>query len=110
MDGEEEWEEEDIVEYKDVGEERRFLFKWAGWPAEYHTWEPQEHLSNPSGVLMRYWLVGGACGLSHPGPSATGLRTVFRTALSAENTSTYYGQRLTRIMTHIETLRKTTST
>lgn len=37
VDGEEEWEVKDIVEHKDVGDERRFLVKWAGWPAEYNT-------------------------------------------------------------------------
>ena len=46
VDNEEEWEVEDIVEHKDVGGEQRFLVKWAGWPAEYNTWEPREHLEN----------------------------------------------------------------
>jgi hypothetical protein len=42
------------VEHKDVGKERRFLVKWAGWPAEYNTWEPREHLTNAQKVLGRY--------------------------------------------------------
>jgi transposase InsO family protein len=54
VDGEEEWDVEDIVEHKDVGGERRFLVKWAGWPAEYNTWEPREHLQNAEKVLRVY--------------------------------------------------------
>ena len=54
IDNEEEWEVEDIVEHKDVGGEQRFLVKWAGWPAEYNTWEPREHLENAQHVLNAY--------------------------------------------------------
>lgn len=34
--------------------ERSFLVKWAGWPAEYNTWEPEEHLSNASKLVNAY--------------------------------------------------------
>jgi hypothetical protein len=54
VDGEEEWEVEDIVDHKDVGDERRFLVKWAGWPAEYNTWEPREHFANAKRIITAY--------------------------------------------------------
>jgi hypothetical protein len=54
VDGEEEWEVEDIVDHKNVGDERRFLVKWAGWPAEYNTWEPREHFANAKKIITAY--------------------------------------------------------
>jgi transposase InsO family protein len=54
VDGEEEWEVQEIVDHKDVGDERKFLVKWAGWPAEYNTWEPREHFANAKKVITDY--------------------------------------------------------
>ncbi|KAL8296565.1 hypothetical protein RB600_001856 [Gaeumannomyces tritici] len=33
---------------------RSFLVKWAGWPAEYNTWEPEEHLDNAQKLVKSY--------------------------------------------------------
>jgi hypothetical protein len=53
-DEEDEWEVEDIVMDKADGPDKRFLVKWKGWPAEYNTWEPREHLQNADKWLSKY--------------------------------------------------------
>ena len=53
-DRKEEQEVKDIVKYKDVGGERRFLVKQAGWPVKYNTWEPKKYLANVKKVLALY--------------------------------------------------------
>jgi hypothetical protein len=50
----EEWEVEDITGMKETEGERWFQVKWAGWPAEYNTWEPEKHLENARKLLNAY--------------------------------------------------------
>jgi hypothetical protein len=54
LDEEEEWEVEDIVDHIGHGAATRYLVKWTGWPVEYNTWEPEEHLANSPNILRRY--------------------------------------------------------
>jgi hypothetical protein len=54
IDDEEEWEVEDIVTHQGEGTDRRYLVKWSGWPVEYNTWEPSDHLRNAQQLLRRY--------------------------------------------------------
>ena len=53
-DDQEVWEVEDIEAHKDTSRGRRFLVKWAGWPAEYNTWEPEENLEGAKAMLRKY--------------------------------------------------------
>ncbi len=49
------WEVEDIKAHIDLANNRRkYLVKWKDWPAEYNTWEPDEHLKGAKTVLNRY--------------------------------------------------------
>jgi hypothetical protein len=41
------WEVEEVKGTARIGGKRHYLIKWAGWPAEYNSWEPQEHLAPP---------------------------------------------------------------
>ena len=50
-----EWEVEDIVTHEpELDGQSHYLVKWKGWPVEYNTWEPEEHLANASQMLSRY--------------------------------------------------------
>lgn len=49
-----EWEVEEVIAHKDEGDDRFYLVKWAGWPVEYNTWEPDHHLSNAKGMVAKY--------------------------------------------------------
>lgn len=49
-----EWEVEEVVSHKDVGDETFYLIKWKGWPVEYNTWEPKEHLENAQAMVRKY--------------------------------------------------------
>lgn len=51
---ENEWEVEEIVADKKVGDDTFYLVKWTGWPVEYNTWEPLEHLTNASQAIQRH--------------------------------------------------------
>ena len=35
----------------DTAKDRQYLVKWRGWPANYNTWEPKEHLKNTRQIL-----------------------------------------------------------
>lgn len=50
----EEWEVEDIVSRRDAPAGPLYLVKWKGWPVEYNTWEPEEHLANASRILAGF--------------------------------------------------------
>ena len=53
-DEQDEWDVEDIVTHDDFSGRRRYLVKWKGWPTEYNTWEPEEHMANASQLVKRY--------------------------------------------------------
>jgi len=49
------WEVEDIKAHYDTAKgRRRFLIKWKGWPTEYNTWEPEEHLAGAPTKVRNY--------------------------------------------------------
>lgn len=50
----EEWEVEDIVAHQNYNGQQYYLVKWEGWPVEYNTWEPSEHLGNAAQIVRRY--------------------------------------------------------
>lgn len=53
-DEQEEWVVEDIVRHREDRGAIEYLVKWEGWPVEYNTWEPKEHLKNAPAILKRY--------------------------------------------------------
>ena len=42
----EEWEVEEVRGTRKVGQQKFYLVKWAGWPSEYNSYEPEEHMEN----------------------------------------------------------------
>lgn len=50
----EEWEVEEVVAHKGEGADRLYLVKWKGWPVEYNSWEPAEHLANAPKKVAAY--------------------------------------------------------
>ena len=45
-DNEEEWEVEEVRGMRKAGQKKFYLVKWAGWPSEYNSYEPEEHMEN----------------------------------------------------------------
>ncbi len=52
--GTEHFEVEAIVAHRGNGRRRRFLVKWAGYPAHDNTWEPESNLEGASELLAEY--------------------------------------------------------
>ena len=46
QDDQEEWEVQEVKGSKNIDGIQHYLVKWTGWPSEYDTWEPIEHLTN----------------------------------------------------------------
>ena len=53
-DEQDEWELDEITAVKGTGSARRYLVKWKGWPVEYNTWEPEEHLQHAQTALRAF--------------------------------------------------------
>ncbi|KFZ04506.1 hypothetical protein V502_10100, partial [Pseudogymnoascus sp. VKM F-4520 (FW-2644)] len=51
---EDEYEVEEIKDQADLDGIRHYLVKWAGWPAEYNTWEPEANLENAPKALQSF--------------------------------------------------------
>jgi hypothetical protein len=49
-----EWKVEEIRDSKRIDGKRYYLIKWMGWPSEYDSWEPEEHLENASEAVARF--------------------------------------------------------
>lgn len=49
-----EWEVEEVIDHKLIGEASFYLVKWKGWPVEYNTWEPNHHLENAKAMVKKY--------------------------------------------------------
>jgi hypothetical protein len=45
LDKEEEWEVQEIRNAQTFDGALYYLMKWTGWPSEYNSWEPAEHLA-----------------------------------------------------------------
>ena len=54
MDGEEEFTIDHIAAHRPRGRSFEYLVRWAGYPVEYNTWEPQKHLCETE-AFERYW-------------------------------------------------------
>ena len=50
-DHQEEREVEEMRGIRKVGQQRVFLIKWAGWPSEYNSYKPEEHMENAQGTI-----------------------------------------------------------
>ncbi|KDN70668.1 hypothetical protein CSUB01_08324 [Colletotrichum sublineola] len=48
------WEVEEVVAHQGSGDDLSYLVKWAGWPAEYNTWEPLDHLEDAKEAVRKY--------------------------------------------------------
>lgn len=60
MEGEEEFEVEEILTHKPKGRKKtdprvKFLIKWKGYGEENNTWEPYKNLKNAHAALDEYW-------------------------------------------------------
>jgi hypothetical protein len=54
VDGEEEFTIDHIAAHRPRGRSFEYLVRWAGYPVEYNTWEPQKHLCETE-AFERYW-------------------------------------------------------
>lgn len=54
IDGEEEWEVEEILDYKLFGRTPKWLVKWKGFPDDDATWEPRRSLKNASEAIAEF--------------------------------------------------------
>ena len=54
VEGEEEWEVENILNKRKVRGKDKFLVQWKGFTAEGDTWESQENLQNVGDVLREF--------------------------------------------------------
>jgi hypothetical protein len=53
-DPQDEWEVEEVKGSTRLGGKRHYLVKWAGWPSEYNSWEPEEHLEGAPDAIKRF--------------------------------------------------------
>jgi len=53
-DPQDEWEVEEVKGAARLDGKRHYLVKWAGWPSEYNSWEPEEHLANAKRLVSRF--------------------------------------------------------
>ena len=53
-DPQDEWEVEEVRDSKRIDGKRHYLIKWTGWPSEYDSWEPEEHLENAPEAVARF--------------------------------------------------------
>jgi hypothetical protein len=49
-----EWEVEEIKAKEDFEGTTYYLVKWAGWPAEYNQWVPDEDMTNCHQLLSQF--------------------------------------------------------
>jgi RNase H-like domain found in reverse transcriptase/Reverse transcriptase (RNA-dependent DNA polymerase)/Integrase zinc binding domain/Chromo (CHRromatin Organisation MOdifier) domain/Zinc knuckle len=54
VEGEKEWEVEDILDEKDSHGERMYLLRWKGYPPCEDTWEPESHLEGAKELLTAF--------------------------------------------------------
>jgi len=45
-DPQDEWEVEEVLDKRRIKDTIHYLVKWAGWPSEYNSYEPADHLAN----------------------------------------------------------------
>jgi len=53
-DPQDEWEVEEIKGSARIDSKRHYLVKWAGWPSEYNSWEPIDHLENAQRLVTQF--------------------------------------------------------
>ena len=53
-DPEDEYEVEEIKAQAILQGTKYYLVKWAGWPLEYNTWEPEDNLENAPKALQSF--------------------------------------------------------
>ena len=54
LEGEEEWEVDEIISHRTRGQGYQYRVKWKGYPITEATWEPESNLQNSLQLLTRY--------------------------------------------------------
>jgi hypothetical protein len=54
IDGEEEFEVEEILDRRVRRNQTQYLVKWVGYPDHDNTWEPESHLANAKDQILRF--------------------------------------------------------
>ena len=45
---------EKVRKVRKVGQQKFYLVKWAGWPSEYNSYEPKEHIEHAPGTIRAF--------------------------------------------------------
>ena len=53
-DPQDEWEVEEVLEKRKIKDTIHYLVKWTGWPSEYNSYEPVNHLENAPQAITAY--------------------------------------------------------
>jgi len=53
-DPQDEWEVEEVLEKRKIKDTIHYLVKWTGWPSEYNSYEPANHLENAPQAITAY--------------------------------------------------------
>jgi hypothetical protein len=53
-DPQDEWEVEEVRGSTRINGKRHYLVKWTGWPSEYNSWEPEEHLEGAPAAIRQF--------------------------------------------------------
>jgi hypothetical protein len=53
-DPQDEWEVEEVLDKQKIKDTIHYLVKWTGWPSEYNSYEPANHLENAPQAITTY--------------------------------------------------------
>jgi hypothetical protein len=54
IDEQDEWEVQEIRDAQKFDGALHYLVKWTGWPSEYDSWEPAEHLAKAPKKIQEF--------------------------------------------------------
>ena len=54
LDEQDQWEVQEICDAQTFDGALHYLMKWTGWPSEYDSWEPAEHLAKAPKKIQEF--------------------------------------------------------
>jgi hypothetical protein len=55
VNGGEEYEIEKVLSARKRKGTNQYLVQWKGWPSNYDSWEPEDHLQHAKDLVEEYW-------------------------------------------------------